>query len=192
MTLTGSGFSSGQGETVHFEKERGVTDVQVTRGVAHATVELIRDSTEALGEVQLGLLQALAAASIPVFLIKLHPTGISFAFLDIHLEKTARVLKESGANHTLTRDLALVAPIAGAMRDLSGVMAAIYEAFVTAGIAVLQTSDAYNAVLCLIAGDKANSAVEALRDCFALKAAMMTEDGEPITPNPVAGSGRAL
>jgi aspartokinase len=155
--------SSGISETVHFERERGVTEVQVTRGVAHVRVELPQAE---LSMERLHLLKALASANIPVFLVKLHPTGISFALREGVVEAGAELLRSQGFEHAMLRDLALVAVVAGAMRDLSGVMALIYEALVGKGVLVRQTGDAYNAVLCLIKGDEADAAAEALRACF--------------------------
>lgn len=164
-------FSSEQSHAVarsaslHFERERGVTDVQVTRGVAHVTVRLAADNVA--GE-RLSLLQALAAANVSLFLIKLHPNAISFAMRADVVAAGENLLRTRGFDYTLLRDLGLVATVAGAMRDLSGVMARIYEAMVSANIRVCQTGDAYNAVLCLVAGDETDRAAEALHKAFAL------------------------
>jgi aspartate kinase len=153
------------GDAVHFEKERGVTDVSVTRGVAHVRV-LLEEAEAATG--RLTLLKRLAAANVPVFLVKLQRDGISFALREAQTEAGAALLKEEDVPHVLARDLALVTIIAGAMRDLSGIMAMIYEALVSEGIGVWQTGDAYNAVHCLVSGADAERAADALRAKFAL------------------------
>jgi aspartate kinase len=155
---------AGGAGSVHFEKERGVTEVQVARGLAHVTVHL----SEPRATRRLALLQALAAASISVFLVKLHPDAISFAVRQDVVDRCEALLRERGDAHTLLRDLGLVITVAGAMRDLSGVMARIYEAMLAAGVAVRQTGDAHNAVLCLVAGADADKAADALRDVFSL------------------------
>ena len=160
--------STGQSKTVHFEKERGVTAVQVTRGIAHATIEL---PAENLPAERLALLQSLAAEGIPVFLVKLHPTGLSFALRQEQVENGVRLLEQRGVSHVVLRDLGLVSVIAGAMRDLSGVMSSIYEALVEAGVAVRQTGDAYNAVLCLVSGSDVAKSSHALHARFSLDAA---------------------
>ena len=67
-------------------------------------------------------------------------------------------------------DLGLVSTYAGAMRDLSGVLARIYRAVVGVNVPVVQTGDAYNAVHCLVPGDSADKAAEALRREFRLQA----------------------
>jgi aspartokinase len=151
---------------VHFERERGVAEVSVTRGLAHVTVRL---PGENIGSERLRLLQELAAANVSLFLIKLHPDSISFAVRADVVDACESLLRDHGFDHTFLRDLSLVAVVAGAMRDLSGVMARIYEALVRVNVGVRQTGDAYNAVLCLVAGDEAERAAEALRDAFALR-----------------------
>lgn len=165
------------GEAVHFEKERGVTDVSVTRGVAHVRV-LLAESEAAVG--RLILLKRLAAANVPVFLIKLHADGISFAFREAQVEAGAALLREEDVPHVIARDLALVTITAGAMRDLSGIMAMIYDALVSEMINVWQTGDAYNAVHCLVSGADAARAADALRAKFAL------------TPPPATGQNEGV
>lgn len=151
--------------SVHFEKERGVSEITVRRGLAHATVPLPGSD---LARQRLDLLKSLAAASVPVFMVKLHPGALSFAVREDEVEACEQVLRAGGVVHALKRDLGLVTTHAGAMRDLSGVMACIYETLVAENIRVEQTGDAYNAVLCLVAGDKSERAAERLRKAFAL------------------------
>ena len=102
-------------DAVHFEKERGVTEVSVIGGMAHVTITL-PGMDVATG--RLDLLQRLAAQSIPVFLIKLLPDGLSFAMRESVVEAGAELLKSTGLPHTFRRNLTLVTIIAGAMRDL--------------------------------------------------------------------------
>lgn len=168
-----------EGGRVRFEKERGVTEVGVVRGIGHVT---IRVDGEKVAEGRLELLQDIAAATIPVFLVKLLPDGISFALRGANADAADELLKKSGHPYEFRRDLAMVSIIAGAMRDLSGVMAIIYEALVEEKISVRQTGDAYNAVHCLIPGADAERAATALRKRFDLPA-------EPETPQQTDGVG---
>ena len=152
-------------EAVHFEKERGVTEIRILQGVAHVTVTLAEKD---LGSGRLEVLQSLAGNSVPVFLVKLLPNGLSFAIRGENIDACSVALKQTGSTYKLKPDLAVVSTIAGAMRDLSGIMAAIYEALNEAGIRVQQTGDAYNAVLCLVTGSFAEQAVQVLRKQFTL------------------------
>lgn len=164
----------GRSASVSFERERGVTEIQVTRGLAHVTVQIPR---EHLGGERLALLQALAAASISVFLIKLHPGAVSFAVRADAIEPCETLLRGRDDDYALLRDLGLIAVVAGAMRDLSGVIARIYGALVDVGVRVQQTGDAYNAVILLVAGEETDRAADALRRAFSLGAPEETEAG---------------
>ena len=111
-------------------------------------------------------MQTLAQAGVAIFLIKLHPDGLTFAMRPDNAGNCALVLSETGVTHRMLRDLGLVSTYAGAMRDLSGVIARIYRTLSDADVRVLQTGDAYNAVHCLVPGDQADLAAVALREEF--------------------------
>ncbi len=57
---------------------------------------------------------------------------------------------------------------AGAMRDLSGISARIFDALVGAGVQILQTGDAHDAVHCLVREASVSTAVSALEREFEL------------------------
>jgi aspartate kinase len=145
--------------TISFERERGVTDVRVSGAMAYLIVH-DRDRQH------LRLLKGLADAAVPVRLVKFRPDGVSFALRQTHLDAAVAVLQKYDLNYTSQSDLAIVSTIAGAMRDLSGIIAQIFEALIEAGVSVHQTGDAYNAVHCLVDAATAERAVEALRVRF--------------------------
>lgn len=154
-------------ETIYFERERGVTEIEVARGITHVTVRLPEAE---VGRGRLTLLRHFADANIPVFLVKLLPTGLSFALREGQAAE-GRTLLTASANElplevVVQENLGLVSTRAGAMRDLSGVMAGIYEVLTGEGVPVQQTGDAYNAVHCLVPGDKVDHAAQALRKRF--------------------------
>jgi aspartokinase len=188
MRISGSGFmaapeqaggeiGAAQDASVHFEKERGVTEVRILRGLAHVTVRF----PEPASQGRLALLQALAEASISIFLVKLHPGAISFAVRQDVVDPCERLLRERDADFSMLRDLGLLTTVAGAMRDLSGVMARMYGAMLAAGIGLRQTGDAHNAVLCLVPGEETDRAADALRQAFALSE---TTAAPPAPPPP--------
>lgn len=177
-------------EPVHFERERGVTEIRVQRNVSHVTVQ-IADSD--IGSGRLRVLQTLAASSVPLFLVKLLPAGLSFAIRGENSDACRSSLSEIGVSYTFIEDLSVVTTIAGAMRDLSGIMASIYEELNDAGIRVQQTGDAYNAVLCLVSGPLSEKAAQALRKRFSLtegvSGANSGYDAEPASGIEVPGTG---
>jgi aspartokinase len=176
-------------DTVHFEKERGVTEVRVDPPVTHASVYL---PAERLATERLSLLRSLAAAGIPIFLVKLLPDGISFAVRADSAAACEALLSERDVRHDLLRDLVPLSIVAGAMRDLSGVMAAIYDALNGAGVRVEQTGDAYNAVLCLVERASAARAADALEQRFALGDYAHNMPSEPAGPGPAAAASGGL
>jgi aspartokinase len=144
---------------VRFEKDPGVTEVQVQTEIVHVQIHL---PAETQTTERLRVLQTLASAQIPLFLVKMQPSGLSFALHERYAEASENILKGAGVSYHFTRNLVMVSPVAGAMRDLSGIMAQIYEALVVADVAILQTGDSYNAVHCLIPAHDADRAVESL------------------------------
>jgi aspartokinase len=145
---------------VRFEKDPGVTEIQVEPEIVHVAVHLPIENQTA---ERLRVLQALASAQIPLFLIKMQPSGLSFALNARYAESCENILKGAGVSYHFTRNLTMVSPVAGAMRDLSGIMAQIYEALVMADVTILQTGDSYNAVHCLVPAHDADRAAESLR-----------------------------
>jgi aspartate kinase len=149
-----------------FERERGITEVRIQEGLAHVEVRLPGRDIEA---ERLTLLQAVAEAGLPVLLIKLHPDSVSFALPDATLAGRAeKLLVNRGYTYALEGDLALISICAGAMRDLSGVMAGLYDTMDKAGIRVAQTGDSHDALFALISGTNAGHSATLLRQTFGL------------------------
>jgi aspartate kinase len=143
-----------------FEKERGVTQIRVTPDIVHFCLKLPR------GGGMLREIRALADTQVPVFLVKLIPGGLTFAVRAEHVVGATALLERRGVEFTTREQMALVSVIAGAMRDLSGVMADIYEALQQAQVAIRQTGDRYDAVHILVDGSEAERAREALAHRF--------------------------
>lgn len=149
--------------TISFERERGVTEVRVSGGMAHL---IVHDPDRQ----HLTLLKGLADAAVPIRLVKFHPSGVSFVTRQAHLDRAGAVLGGQGLRFTAQSDLSVVSTIAGAMRDLSGVIAQIFEALIEADVRVYQTGDAYNAVHCLVDTSVSERAAESLRQRFEVRA----------------------
>ncbi|MBC8138588.1 MAG: hypothetical protein H8F28_22135 [Fibrella sp.] len=149
-----------------FERERGITEVRVQEGLAHVEVRLPGMDIEA---ERLVLLQAVAEAGLPVLLIKLHPGSVSFALPDtVIAQRAEKLLQDRGYTYAMEPDLALISICAGAMRDLSGVMAGLYDTMDKAGIRVAQTGDSHDALFALIAGTNAEHSATLLRQTFGI------------------------
>ena len=147
-----------------FEREPGVTDIHVEVGVVLVVVRFDQDNPLN----RLSVLQKLAEARVPVNQVKLQPEGLSFVVGENYANACRSLLKEKNSSVTLLENMALISTIAGAMRDLSGVIAQICEALLTVGILHRQTGDAYDSVLFLVPTADAPRAVTALRQQFGL------------------------
>lgn len=155
-----------------FERERGITEVRVQGGLSHVEVRLPGFDEEA---ERLVLLQAVAEAGLPVLLIKLHPGSVSFALPDAAIaERGEKLLMERGYTYAMERELALISICAGAMRDLSGVMAGLYDTMDKADIRVAQTGDSHDALFALISGANAEHGATLLRQTFGVTEGVAT------------------
>lgn len=159
--LTLTGFLPPTGS---FEREPGVTAIRVEHHMALVSVRFSEDTTQN----RLRLLQVLAEARVPVNQVKLLPEGLCFVISENHASMCRSLLSQEKGEVSVLEDMALINTIAGAMRDLSGVIAQICEALLGAGIPNRQVGDAYDAVLCLVPSDDAPRAVAALREQFQL------------------------
>lgn len=147
-----------------FEREPGVTDIRVEVGVVLVVIRFHKLSPQN----RLRTLELLAEARVPVNQVKLQPEGLSFVVGENHARVCRELLETENNDITLTDNLALISTIAGAMRDLSGVIAQICEALLTVGILHRQTGDAYDSVLFLVPASEAPKAVSALQKQFGL------------------------
>lgn len=128
-------------------------------------------SVRFLGEVppqRLQILQSLAQARVPVNQVKLLADGLCFVISENHASACRELLNDEKGEVTILEGMALISTIAGAMRDLSGVIARISEALLSAAIPNRQVGDAYDAVLCLVPAGEAPRAIAALRQQFGL------------------------
>lgn len=152
---------------VSFERERGVYRIDVTTDVSHLLVA-IRDDENRTNDT-MKVFRALAADGIAIFLIKLHPTAVSFAIDRDRVAAVEACLKKAGLTWTARNDVAIVSVIASSMRDLTGVMVNIADALTTAGARLYGLGDSHNSVQCLIDGSRVGAALQQLKATFGLE-----------------------
>jgi aspartate kinase len=152
---------------VTFEREKGVYEVRITTGVAHAVVVVGQEADKT--ERVLGAFRKLAERGIPIFLIKLHSTAVSFAVAEGHVAGVESCLRDVARESRVRRDLALVTIIATSMRDLTGVMSSIADSLGRAGARLYGVGDSHNSVQCLVDGPHAEPSACELRRTFRLE-----------------------
>ncbi len=161
------------GQKVRFERERGVWAVHVTRHLAHALITF-EPGAERSESVRM-VLKALADAGIPIFLVKLHRTAVTFALAHHYVQQADEVLKQAGFGVRIRPDLALVVVIATTMREVSGIMVHISDALYHADAQLYETGDSHDSVQCLIDGVHVESALERLCQEFGLEKSVVHE-----------------
>jgi len=169
----GASVSASQGPKVRFERERGVYSISLTRDVAHMVVSIIGEGTRSERIMQ--VFHTLANAQVPIFLVKLHRTAVSFALVAADLTRAESVMKMAGMSMRTRSDLAIVAVIAASMRAVSGVMVDISDALSAAGAHLYGTGDSHDSVLCLIEEERADAAVQQLCLVFHLDRKVVRE-----------------
>lgn len=150
-----------------FERERGVYKVLSQRDLAHAVVPVGGDEGRT-GRI-LHLLRTVADQSVPIFLIKLHRSAVTFALESSEVPQLEKCLTAEGYDFKVRHDLVLLTILASSMRDLTGVMVQIADALQRAGARLFGVGDSHNSVQCLIDGEHVEAAYAQLNEAFALE-----------------------
>lgn len=151
---------------VRFERERGVCDIRVIRDVAHVIVD-VGDGPDSTLRFQ-RIFHILSVESIPIFLIKLHRTAVTFAVSGSQAARAESSLSGVAETCKTRRGLALVSIVAASMRDLTGVMVSIADSLHLARTRLFAVGDSHNSVQCLIEGGHVEDAVAELKRKFEL------------------------
>lgn len=171
-------WESKPGGRVSFERERGVTEIRVTSGIAYVFAHLTKGEYDDLASQRLRVLEILRDSAISIFLIKLQRHGISFGIRAEQVEQVEQLLRAHEYSITIHPNRVLVSVFAQNMREMYGVMATIAEAFYQAGAPIEQVCDAHNRLMCLIKAEHARPAVERLRKAFGLAEMAVRWGGE--------------
>ncbi len=151
---------------VSFERDRGVYRITVTDGLAHAVVHVASENERE--HHILAVFRKLADEQIPVFLVKLHRSAITFAFEADEIPAVESSVRSLGLEIVSRPDLALISVIASSMRELTGILVSIADSLQRAGVRLIAVGDSHNSVQCLVDGGRINDAVTELKETFAL------------------------
>jgi aspartokinase len=167
MTVSTPAAQGSLSRHIHFERERGVYRLLVTRSLAHAVVTVGADGER--GDRLLRVFQALAHENIPIFLIKLHRTAVTFAVESVHVPRVEACLSPIALECVTRPYLALVTVVASSMRDLTGVLVSIADSLQEAGARLYGVGDSHNSVQCLIEEAHVEAALQQLKETFDLE-----------------------
>ena len=110
----------------------------------------------------------LAKNGISVGCLNLQPELTMFSVFMFDVERTNKLLADSGYEFELHPDCAKVSIVGSGMRGVPGIMATFVAALAEKGIMILQTVDSDTTISAIINQEHLNDAVTALHDAFNL------------------------
>ncbi|NCD07979.1 MAG: aspartate kinase [Negativicutes bacterium] len=110
----------------------------------------------------------LAKNGISVGCLNLQPELTMFSVFMFDVERTNKLLADSGYEFELHSDCAKVSIVGSGMRGVPGIMATFVAALAEKGIMILQTVDSDTTISAIINQERLNDAVTALHDAFNL------------------------
>ena len=161
-----STFSDARG-TIIKESDENMREQLIT-GIASLSgiVQLCVKNEERDQERLSSLLTDIADAGISLDFINIHPSEAVFTVKDEDCEKAVEIIEKNGFKYSLTKDCCKVSEVGANIQGVPGVMAKIMTALTKEGIEVLQTSDSYTTIWCLIHERDKDKAVRTLHDFF--------------------------
>jgi len=149
------------GETA-IEADRTITGLAHIDHLVQLNIELEDNHQQTLA------FQELAEAGISVDFINVFPDRIILTISHDKSEKARLVLQKLGLHYTERPNCAKVAAVGAGMRGIPGVMAKIVATMDQENIKILQSSDSYTSIWCLIDQADLGKALNALHRAFCL------------------------
>ena len=139
-----SSFSQSQISETDFEKQRGISRIEVRTGLTQVHV---LDLKIPISQSRISVLDAVAKAGISLDFLKLTPTGLSFIIQAEKTELIADTLTKEKTAHQLATGRGIVLVHAVNMRDEEGMIAGILRRVIETGITVDHASDMHDRIL---------------------------------------------
>jgi aspartokinase len=133
-------------ETI-FEKQRGISRVEVRQGYAQVHVSRLEPP---LMEQRLRVLEAVASANVSVDFLKLTPTGFSFMVKEGLAGACEAAIGATGVHFSLRHDRSIVLVYAVNIRDEEGVIANILKTTITTCTRVDHVGDMHDRLLMVV------------------------------------------
>ena len=139
-----SSFSPSQISETDFEKQRGISRVEVRTGLTQVHV---LDLKSPISKSRLSVMEAVAEAGISLDFLKLTPTGISFIVPAADTDLISKTLNDKGITNQLATGRGIVLVHAVNMRDEEGMIAGILRQVIETGLTVDHASDMHDRIL---------------------------------------------
>jgi len=139
--------SPGNVQETAFEKQRGISQVEVRGGFAQVHVSRLPDPVH---EHRLQVLKAIAEAGVSVDFLKLTPSGVSFVISENATSEIETALGQFQAKLTIRKDRSVVMVHAVNMRDEEGLTANVVQKAISSGVVIDHISDMHDRMLMVV------------------------------------------
>jgi aspartate kinase len=146
------------GRETAFEKQRGISQVEVRGGYAQVHVSRL---SEPIHDNRLRVLKSVAEAGVSVDFLKLTPSGLSFVIADANSPDVERALEPLNVHFTIRNDRCVLLVHAVNMRDEEGLTARIVQEAIASGATVDHISDMHDRMM-IVAEARFASSLEGL------------------------------
>lgn len=143
-------------------REKLITGITALSGIVQIYVKNEAKDQKRLSD----LLTDIAEKGISLDFINICPEEAVFTVKEEDSDKTSEIIEGCGFPYRLVKDCCKVSEVGANIQGVPGVMAKIMAALTREGIEVLQTSDSYTTIWCLIHDRDKDKAVRALHDFF--------------------------
>lgn len=127
-----------------FEKQRGISQVEVRGGFAQVHVSQVREN---IHEHRLQVLKAVREAAVSVDFLKLTPSGLSFLIAESHSGDIEKALTPLNFHCSIRKDRCVILVHAVNMRDEEGLTAQVVQRAIASGAMIDHISDMHDRML---------------------------------------------
>ncbi|WP_366921739.1 aspartate kinase [Metallumcola ferriviriculae] len=149
-----------------------ITGITYISNISQIRVPLVKEE-----DMALSVFTVMAKEGISVDFIYVSPKEVIFTVSDDAVDMAVDTLEAIGLKPVLRKDCAKVAAVGAAMTGVPGVMAKIVTALTESGIQIIQSSDSYTSIWCLVDRTDLQEAVRALHRQFNLHEGVHREAG---------------
>lgn len=133
-----------------FERQRGVSQIEVKRGYAQAIVQGLPDPVE---PNRLEVLRVAARVGVSVAFVKFLASGIAFLVADLDRETLRQALEEAGYGCVIQGNKVEILVHAVNIRDGQGLLASVIQAGIESGVSIDHIGDMHDKVLLVVSED---------------------------------------
>jgi aspartate kinase len=144
-----------------FEKQRGVSRIEVRRGFAQVHISQIQGSLMA---GRLNALKAVGDEQISIDFLKLTPSGMSFLVAEERADRVQEILEGIGHHYSVRSGRSIVLVHAVNMRDEEGLISRIVQTVIGTRVNVDHIGDMHDRVLLVVKEQEAEKLAASFKE----------------------------